>query len=376
MHDSPPSVSLVLPTRNRPETLRRSLEAIATLPLPTCCEVVVVDNASDAPQTVEPTLANGTPVTFVQLRRNEGAAARNRGACVAAGDWMLMLDDDSHPLGAGFLDVARDAPPDVAAIGAEIILPRGAREAGGLPEVIIGCGTLIRRDVFLELGGYDPAFQYYAEEYDLCARLIRAGVRITHDRRFRVLHEKSSTGRDMNNILHKLVRNNGWTLARYAPESVRQRAMCGTIARYREIAQRENAMHGFKAGLAELNSTLEDQPRTPLTTEEYDRFTGLAAARRTLHDHPQLSEPAHACIIEQGKHAWAVRTALEEMPSVEIVERGESADVFIIGTLSPGPMLDAFDKHAAGTTPVLMPWNPGEPQPALHRSTCEPVRLR
>jgi len=359
----------VLPTRNRPDTLERTLDAIGALALPSASEVIVVDNASDVPPNVPPALGNGLRILFVRLDTNEGAAARNHAAQLARHDWLLMLDDDSHPLDVRFLDCAADAPDDVAAIGAEIMLSSGARESGGLPETIIGCGALMRRDAFLAAKGYDPAFQYYAEEYDLCAKFILAGYRVTHDRRFNVLHEKTTVGRDMNSILHKLVRNNGWTLTRYAPDDVRDRAISGTIERYRRIAQHENAVQGFDAGLAELNAKIETQPRTPMSQDHYDRFTGLAAARAALQAHPALTAHTTVAIVDKGKHAWAVRTALEELANVERIDDARRADALVIGTLSPGPMLDAFDRRLASTKPVLMPWKFSEAIPASHRST-------
>ncbi|MHC5022859.1 MAG: glycosyltransferase family 2 protein [Planctomycetota bacterium] len=170
-------ISFVLPTRDRPRELRATLAAVAALPANVHdevggAEVIVVENASSTPVQLPSSLENGMPLRLLRRPDNEGAAARNVAAESARGDWLLMLDDDSAPLDAGHVQVAREAPSDVAAIGAEILLPDGSHEAGGLPEVFIGCGALIRREAFLDVGGYDPSFEFYVEEYDLCARLI------------------------------------------------------------------------------------------------------------------------------------------------------------------------------------------------------------
>ena len=208
-----PAISFIIPTRDRAPVLAETLTGLSELgPLP--AELIVVDNASEAPPELPARLPNDIPVRTIRLDSNEGAAARNRAAEAARAEWLVMLDDDSHPVGAGFLRAIADAPADVAAIGAEIFLPSGAREAGGLPEVFIGCAAAIRRADFLAAGGYDPAFDYYAEEYDLAAKLLLAGRRVVHDRRFRALHRKSTQGRDMGRILHRLVRNNVWALQR------------------------------------------------------------------------------------------------------------------------------------------------------------------
>src|SRR5690606_718692 len=227
------SISLIIPTRDRPDELSRTLRAVGALDLQGApVDVIVVDNASRQVPTPPARLRNGAPVRLILRRENEAAASRNAAARASEADWLLMLDDDSAPTGAGFLDAASEAHMDVGAISAEITLSRGGREAGGLPEVFIGCGALIRRDLFLDLGGYDAAFHFYAEEYDLSARMIRAGFRITRDARFTVEHRKVTAGRNMDLILRRLVRNNAWVEQRYAPDALRAGAIEHLIERY------------------------------------------------------------------------------------------------------------------------------------------------
>jgi hypothetical protein len=229
------------------------------------------------------------------------------------------------------------------------MLPTGKREAGGLPEVFTGCGVAIRRAVFNDLGGYDPSFHYYAEEYDLSARIIVAGFRIVHDRRFRVLHHKDVAGRDMNTILARLVRNNGWVMQRYAPGAIRERFIRDTIERYGSIAVKENARDGFALGLDELSATLDDQPRREMTMEQWDRFTGLAHARVHLGDAlgaaPWSAAMRSIAVVARGKNGWAVEQALRELGWQVADEAASGAcPIAVIGTLSPGPMLDALDE--------------------------------
>ena len=262
-------------------------------------EVVVVDNDSEERAIAPAELENGWRVRVERLGENMGAAARNVGAEMARGEWVVMLDDDSYAVDGGVVDVVCGAGGDVGAVGAEIFLGDGRRESGGLPEVVIGCGVAVRRGVFLELGGYDAAFNYYAEEYDLCARLIRAGWRIEHDARFRVVHEKVSTGRDMGVILGRLVRNNGWVAQRYAPEAERARELEEVITRYRRIAEKEGSIGGYERGLRELTATIDAQERREMTRGEWDRFTGLAHAREWLGE--RLEGVDRAAVIDEGE---------------------------------------------------------------------------
>lgn len=361
-----------MPTRDRPEALARTLEALGGLIHSAPAEAVVIDNASSPAAAAPSRLANGMPVQLIRLEANLGAAGRNAGAEAAVGEWLVMLDDDSRPLDAQFVDALRDAAPDVAAVGAEITLPDGRHESGGLPEVFTGCGVAIRRCAFLDAGGYDPSFEFYVEEYDLAARLLLAGHRVVHDGRFRVRHDKVAAGRDMDRILGLLVRNNGWVVERYAPGAERAERLTETIVRYGAIARREGAVAGYLRGLSELLLTLDDQPTRPMPAALYDRFTGLAAARAGLRRSLPRPAGARAALIEPGKGDWAVLQALREL-RVEIVAAEADADVLVVGTLSPGPMVDACARARSRETarPVVAPWAPfTPPAPAPSPRSC------
>jgi len=399
-------LTYIIPTRDRPERLTLTLAEMAKLDARAHeriggAQIIIVDNASRFPVLAPDRLPNGIPVRVIYRTTNEAAAGRNAGAAAApAGpdSWLLMLDDDSYPMNTAFIDDILAAagsggpshdPSDlpVGAIAAEVFLPPTAveaseehmqekHEAGGLPEVFIGCGVAIRRDLFLQLGGYDPSFGYYAEEYDFCAKLLLAGYRVVWSRRFRVMHHKDAQGRDMDEILRRLVRNNGWVALRYAPEVHRCAALSDTVSRYFDIARRENAVAGYQIGLDELKQSMDIQPRAEMSESLWDRFTGLAAARRWLAQAlagiDSCSEGGAACragrprvaLVDPGKNAWAVRQVLEEL-GAHVVDPGSDRDraglsASVIGTLSPGPMLDSA-RRLLGARPganVLTPWMP------------------
>ncbi|MEQ8769128.1 MAG: glycosyltransferase [Phycisphaerales bacterium] len=347
-------ISYVIPTKDRHAELARTLDAIGSIaehgPGAMPAEVIVVDNASDEPARAPNWLPNGVAVRVERLHSNEGAAGRNAGVLRASAqtEWVVMLDDDSAPMDGAFVAALDDHAADVGAVSADIFLSDGSRERGGLPEVFIGCGVAIRRWAFLASGGYDPSFGYYAEEYDLAAKLMLGGRRIAFDPRFRVLHRKVPGGRDMDVILRRLVRNNGWVLQRYAPDDELEARLGENEARYRAIADKEHARAGFDAGLEELKATLGRQRRTPMDRAVWDRFTGLAAARAALREAMDRSPFETAQIVEPGKNAWVIERALREL-GVEIVEEG--AVERVVGTMSPGPMLDA------GGDGVITPWS-------------------
>ncbi len=375
--------SIIIPTHNRPSELLRTLAILGSLPLsPEEFEVIVVDNASTLPAICDPELTNGVRVRSQVMPRNIAAAARNHGAMVAQGQWLIMLDDDSSPIDTGFIAALKAAEPDVAAIAAEIFLPAanmpnwrvatpeqlraGPREAGGLPEVFIGCGVAIRREVFRSLGGYDQTFDYYAEEYDLSARMLAAGHRIVMDRRFCVLHRKVPGGRSMGRILARLVRNNAWVMRRYAPAPLVRGAVMHTITRYAGIALKERALAGFALGAMGLALSLPRQKRSPLPDVLWERFTGLAHARTVLKRAHEQSPLGRAALVAPGKNANEVERALREL-NAEIIGEPDQADTLVVATLSPGPMLDALDRLRAQLPDrrVIAPWDVPAARPGL-----------
>lgn len=351
-----PRIAYVLPTRDRAERLRHTLARLDALPEHDA-QIVVVDNASAVPaRQVASDLPARRPRVFLRQPRNIGAAARNLGVQAAdpSVEWIIMLDDDSAPRSPDFLPRLAAQPADVAAVMADIFLPRsGTREAGGLPEVFIGCGVAMRRDAFLHAGGYDPAFNYYAEEYDLAARFMLDGLRMVFEPSFAVDHMKDPANRDMNTIVARLIRNNGWVMQRYAPENLRRDELREVRTRYRAIARKERALRGFGEGLAELRRTIRTQPRRPMPRAVFDRFTGMTAAREALHAAHQRSRFMSAALIEPGKNAGVVRAALEEL-GVSIVDP-DRAERLVIATMSPGPMIDAALARAADPR-VITPW--------------------
>jgi GT2 family glycosyltransferase len=347
-------ISYLFPTHDRTEAVGRTLAQLAALPVHDA-ELVMVDNADHARVRYPTRLDNGICVRAFPHGANNPCAARNLGVRHAAGEWIVMLDDDSYPLDLGHLEVMRNAAPDVAAVGAEIMLPDGTHEAGGLPEVFIGCGVAIRKACYERVGGYDHAFDYYAEEYDLAAKFIQQAWRIEHDRRFRVVHHKVDRHRDMDRILHRLVRNNGWVMHRFAPESARDDVMNRMLMRYRAIAAKERATEGFEAGRNELERSLAAHPRTPLDETQWDRFTGRRHAAATLARDEHLRHAATVAVVAHGKHDDLIIDVLHALKKT-IIDDPEQADAVVVGTLSPGPMLDAYGYWRQRYPRICIPW--------------------
>ena len=351
-------VSYITCTRNRREELTRTILTLDALhkDAPNDAEFVIADNASDEPIT-DWLPDTGMAVRVVRLDTNKAAAARNDAAETAEHDWLVMLDDDSAPKGLGHLQAIARAGERTAALMADITLPDGSRERGGLPEVLVGCGAAVRRSAYLDVGGYDPSFHFAAEEPDLCAKLISAGWHLEFDPWFRVLHHKTPANRDLNRMLRLLTRNQGVIIERTTPDADRQFLRNDHIRRCHWIAAKENALDGFAQGLAEFRAMRSGIDRRPMTQAHFDRFVGLHHAREAMRYAMETHPFDTACLSHEGKHAWAVRRAIEETGAT-IIDSPLHADRLVVATLSPGPMLDALaDLYSVGMGyRTIAPW--------------------
>src|SRR5437763_896392 len=89
-----PDVSVVIPTRNRWDKLRRLGLKAALSQRDVTVEVIVVDDGSDLPSPGGPML-DDPRVKVVRHERQSGVcAARNTGIQHAQADWIAFLDDD------------------------------------------------------------------------------------------------------------------------------------------------------------------------------------------------------------------------------------------------------------------------------------------
>ncbi|MEE4216444.1 MAG: glycosyltransferase family 2 protein [Xanthomonadales bacterium] len=189
------TVSVVVPAYNAGEDLDRCLAAIFLSDYP-LTECIVVDDASTEPGTAE--IARKHGATLMRMDKQGGPGmARNQGARAAKGDVLMFTDADVvlHPEAIGVAMRALQAEPAVAAVFGSYdehpahpsFLSRyrnlyhhwnhqvGNEEASTF---WTGCGA-IRREVFLELGGFSKEFERPSiEDIELGYRLRAAGQRI------------------------------------------------------------------------------------------------------------------------------------------------------------------------------------------------------
>ncbi len=193
------SVSVVVVSRHRPEELRKCLLALTFQTLP-IFEVIIVGD----PGVADVVAQLDRPIAVQQSLFDEAniSKARNIGIAMAAGDVVAFIDDDAvaEPTWLERL-IAPFSDTEVAAVGgfvrgrngisyqwkAEAIGRTGDSEPFEVHQTTIlegteyraiktqGTNCAFRRDVLIELGGFDENYHFYMDETDLNMRLAYAG---------------------------------------------------------------------------------------------------------------------------------------------------------------------------------------------------------
>jgi glycosyltransferase involved in cell wall biosynthesis len=91
------TVSIVVPTRNRPSALRRCLGALSGQRGVGTVEIVVVDDGSTDADRVSAVVASQPLARLIRTGGAGPAAARNAGAAAAIGTYLCFTDDDCAP---------------------------------------------------------------------------------------------------------------------------------------------------------------------------------------------------------------------------------------------------------------------------------------
>ena len=198
------TVSVVVNTYNRADSLAVTLGALEQLDYPHLEVVVVNGPSTDGTDAVLAAWAGRVKIDSTPNRNL--SESRNIGIRRASGDIVAFIDDDAYP-DPGWLDalVAAFAWDEVAAAGGPVfghtgfwyqvwhsradrfgnfwtdfppcMNPTGMLSFPGSKEFIytIGTNSSFRRDKIVELGGFDEEFEYYLDETDLCLRITDAG---------------------------------------------------------------------------------------------------------------------------------------------------------------------------------------------------------
>ncbi len=180
------SISVIIPTFNRAQTLRRALDSVLKQDYP-IHEIIVIDDGS-SDNTTQIIEENYPAICLIRQENRGVSAARNRGIHAASGQWIALLDSDdcwspsklSHQIKA-----FKANPKELICHTNETWMDGGKRrnpmkkhaKKGGalfvdcLSQCTISPSTvMIKKALFEEVGYFDPTLPV-CEDYDLWLRI-------------------------------------------------------------------------------------------------------------------------------------------------------------------------------------------------------------
>ncbi|MGE0408939.1 MAG: glycosyltransferase family 2 protein [Amphiplicatus sp.] len=210
-------------------------------------DVVVIDNQS-ADDSLAAARRSGLGPAVIEAGANLGfAAANNRAAARARGEWLVFLNPDAYAAPDWFEELLKGAAryPFADAFGSTQLDAKDPSRLDGAGDVfhMIGvpyrgafgwpaekappdgecfapcaAAAMYRRARFEALGGFDESFFCYGEDVDLGFRLRLAGGRAVQLAAARVLHEGSGiAGRYSDFAVYHGNRNRVWTAYKDMP---------------------------------------------------------------------------------------------------------------------------------------------------------------
>nr|QIG98776.1 glycosyltransferase family 2 protein [Bradyrhizobium sp. 6(2017)] len=225
--------TIIIPNRNRAELLKRCIETVTPAVHETNARILVVDNGSTEPETLD--YLESLPAEEIDVISVEGpfnfAAINNAAVDCVDTENICFLNNDVQALDDGWLAelLWRLAAPDVGAVGAKLLWPNSVVQHGGvvlgtnffaahafndrmdgdpgygdLLQVAHECSAvtaaclLMRKRDFLAVGGMDAIrFPINFNDIDLCLKLRQLGKRIVFTPDAKLVHlESASRGRD------------------------------------------------------------------------------------------------------------------------------------------------------------------------------------
>lgn len=205
-----PTVSVIIPVRNRPAEITACLRSVTCLDYPAAkLDIIVVDDASE--DTTPEVVSKFPKARLLRMQQHRQASfCRNQAAKIARGDILGFIDSDClvDPTWLKELVTAfRDR--SLGALGGWV---DGAVEENGLDRYekvksalnmgpwfrrseqserffyVPTCNFLVRNDVFISLGGFRETL-HVGEDVDFCWRLQDAGYSLEYRPMGRVCHK-------------------------------------------------------------------------------------------------------------------------------------------------------------------------------------------
>lgn len=197
-------VSIGITTKNRWQDLEKTLSKIVEVGLE-YLPIIIFDDGSDIPCPFELDKFNFEQIELQRFNSSQGLIVRrNQLAEAIQTKYYFSLDDDSYPVVnslAAAVEFA-ETKADLFCLSFPIYNPVQNRHENSSnsqqPHRVrsfVGCGHLLHRDRFLNLGGYREELVHQGEEMEVSARAFQQDLYCYHFPDLLVHHTASNEGR-------------------------------------------------------------------------------------------------------------------------------------------------------------------------------------
>lgn len=220
-----PTISVVIPTKDRPELLERCLKSIASQK-PKPDEVIVIDSSvSDETKQLIIRIKKILSITYVSLKKLGFPIAYNTGVIKSQGSHIAFTSDDCL-VGKDWIKNIKmqiTKNPDIVIQGRVINIPKNniyARIMGmhyknwvkshlgsdGLFDCIDSKAAIVPKSFFYDKGkfsGFDKRLRYGSEDIEFGQRLVAHGFKIKYCPKIYIYHKERTT---LNSFVRQHVR--------------------------------------------------------------------------------------------------------------------------------------------------------------------------
>ncbi len=245
-----PKVSILIPNKDEPETLRRCVESLQKTDYANY-EVIIIENNSTKPETFayyeelcqspyqegtmclscEGVLTGGQVVKVVTWQGTFNySAINNFGAAFASGDYYVLLNNDIEVITKDWIEqlLGNCQRKEVGIVGTRLYYPDNTYQHAGIVLGIDGIAAnmypglkreregylhkaalqlnysavtaaffMIKREVFEQIGGFEEELAVAFNDVDLCLKAVQAGYLVVYDPFVEAYHyESKSRGKE------------------------------------------------------------------------------------------------------------------------------------------------------------------------------------
>ncbi|MBE7386046.1 MAG: glycosyltransferase [Leptolyngbya sp. SIO1E4] len=237
-----PLVSVIIPTKDAPQHLERSLESLFTISNYPNLEILLVDNETSDPKALQ--LMQKYPVKRVFFPNPFNySRANNLGAQYAQGEYLIFLNNDTEIIGKDWIQhlLYYAEQSDIGAVGSLLLFPnRTVQHAGvvmgfrgtadhvmrGFPSEVDGyagslvcahevsavtaaCMMVAQKD-FSQVEGFNEHYFHHYQDVDLCLKLLKLGKRNIFTPGATLIHHESVTRKDYYDLVDRYLLLDQW----------------------------------------------------------------------------------------------------------------------------------------------------------------------